>query len=168
MEIEPFFLYYCSAINEKERMILAKKIAPLIALVCCIGCSSTREREWTSISLTRYGGFSGLEETTELQSSGIARKHMHFPNKPDTTVKQLTIEKALFDSVANYVDRSFPALEHTTLQGSGNMTTRLDIAGKEHSISLSWPNIDPPASAPTEVDTVYHLMMRVQQTLATE
>ncbi len=129
-------------------------------IVTCSGCAGGPR----SVSLSHTGGISGIEQRYSIERDG----HIYERAKLSLDTLRITrsgvAEPRMTAEVFDVIERHQAELDTLKLQGSGNLTTTLAIEGKRVH-SLQWPNLDPPHISTTVVDSLYHMMLQIQETI---
>ena len=132
----------------------------LIGLGAC--ASSKISSTPSSITFSRAGGFSGLEERYVIEEAGRIRLIKKFPGRDETVTADTVITGRALTGIFEFVERNIDSLRQIRYNESGNMTTTLSITHNNQTHLIRWPNLEPPILTTKKLDTLYSLVSPVQ------
>lgn len=118
-----------------------------------------------TVTLSRAGGFTGLEERYAVSSDYMGRKAERMPDEALTTVRERPLPKPIVNSLRQFLIRNDSLLRQLQLSGTGNITTTIEFEQGNFFRRYSWPNLDPPVGSPPAIDTLYGRMLGIEHAI---
>jgi hypothetical protein len=131
-------------------------IALLFLLVC--GCASNE----LTVTLVRTGEVSGITERYSVNQDALGTKSIALGPDSDAKRSSYPIDRQLALNVHKLVADSLASIAAIKLNDTGEVTTGLQIDSRNTHQEISWANVDPPKLATPVLDSLYHIMLRVE------
>jgi len=137
-----------------------KITSTLLFLLFFVGCASSGE---LTVTLFRSGGVSGITERYAVDQDAIGTKTIALGTDSEAKRSTYSIDRQLAQNVRRLVTDSLASLAAITMNDTGEVTTGLQIdAGTMHE-KITWENVDPPKLATPVLDSLYRMMLHVEE-----
>ncbi|HET6401421.1 MAG TPA: hypothetical protein VFH95_08490 [Candidatus Kapabacteria bacterium] len=135
-------------------------LALVLALFC--GCAS----ENFSVTLFRSNGASGISERYGVDQNGLGTKTVIALADSDSKRRTCAIDPALAAEVRRFVTDSLAPLSAIQLHDTSSAISGVQIVAGGEQREIAWANVDPPELSTPALDSLYHLMLRVETQMA--
>jgi hypothetical protein len=116
-----------------------------------------------SVVLLHSGGFSGIEQQYSIDREGRIMERSKLSQDTLRTTRIGIADRSASDRVFEFIERHHVELDSLQLHGSGNLTTAIAIIDRKRLTKLQWPALDPPHLQTSVVDSLYQMMVAVQE-----
>lgn len=128
----------------------------LLLITGCAGGSRT-------VAISHSGGVSGIEQRYSIDTKGLILERSKLSQDTFRIVRSGAADPILTRNIFAFVARYAHELDTLKLQGTGNLTTALTLTDGSYEKILQWPNLDPPHISTGVVDSLYQMMLGVQE-----
>jgi hypothetical protein len=118
-----------------------------------------------TVTLSRGGGFSGLQEKYEFVDDGSTKKASRLPGEAERVFPSKPVPE-MVEPVRDFLNRHYDVIDTLDFQLTGNMTTSIILKLDDKEPRFSWPNLDPPRLETVVLDSLYQLMLEVQSMMS--
>jgi hypothetical protein len=137
---------------------MRNRLALIFLFPIFAGCASN---EFT-VTLFRTGAVSGITERYSVNQDGLGTKIIALSADSESKRSTYSIDHQLTLKVRTFVKDSLAFLVPIPMRDTGEMTTGLQIDEKNVHREIMWAKVDPPKLASSALDSLYHIMLRVE------
>ncbi len=130
----------------------------LILLLFFSGCASNA----FTVTLFRTARTTGVTERYAVNEDALGTKTIALPADSDSKPATFAIDPKLVANIHVLIMDSLASLAAIDLHDSSELTTGIDIDARNTHKEISWANVDPPKLTTPVLDSLYHIMLRVE------